>query len=74
MFVVVAADVVDATKGVDDTLFNIIQKYINSGSMCDDIVTEFMTLLLFPASSVERRYLHCTSTCKGRTLDDCFVV
>ena len=61
MFVVVAAD--DATKGVDDTLFNIIQKYISSGSMCDDIVTEFMAIiLLFPASSVERRYLHHSYT------------
>ena len=57
MFVVVAADF-NATKGVDDTLFNIIQKYISSGSMCDDIVTEFMAIiLLFPSSSVERRYL-----------------
>ena len=44
-------DADDATKGVDDTLFNIM-KYISSGSMCDDIVTEFMALL-FPASSVE---------------------
>ena len=58
----VAADDEEATKGVDDTLFNIIQKYISSGSMCDDIVTEFMAILLFPASSVERRYLHHSPT------------